>query len=124
MSAYSYYSGQPAPQALGAAMMPMDVQNAGAPSGGSPMGGVPQMTPQQLQAMMQSGQFAPGYADNAGVSGSMLNQAGIAPGYGGGGLMGLGGAQMTGSSGNQLFLSPGSQFNPADMQALQGAFNG
>ena len=99
MNSVNYNSG-PTPQMLGAAMMPMDVQNAAPSQNAQAMGGVPQMSPQTLQTMMQSNQYSPGYVDQSGVYGQTLAANGIAPGPSGlSGLMGLGQYQnMLGSA--------------------------
>lgn len=87
------YTPQSSGQALGAAMMPMDMQNAQQPSMPSNMGSLMGLNPQQMQQMMQAS--------------------------GGAGLQGM---SMFGGAGNPLGLSSGSQFSPADISKLQGAF--
>lgn len=114
-------------QLLGGQMTPLTVQNAAPVPQSNPMGAIPQMTPQMMQQLSGMGtqpQFPNNYTDSSGVSGMNLNQAGIAPGNGGGGLMGLNTYDFMGGGGNPLGLSSGSQFSPQDLQALQGAFNG
>lgn len=118
----AYITG-PTPQALGAAMMPMDVKNADAPALASPSaGGTAGINPMALQSLMNGQQYTPGYTDSAGISGQTLASYGVAPGtsgadsgYGQGGLMGL-----LGMGGSQT--AP--QFSPEDMQKMQAMFAG
>lgn len=101
-------------QLLGGQMMPSPDTPAQPVTNSPAMGGVPQMTPQQLSGIATQPQFPANYTDNAGVSGTALNQAGIAPGYGGDGLLGLGSSYMFGGGGNAGNLSSNFGTNPSD----------
>lgn len=104
-------------QLLGGQMMPSPDTPAQPVTNSPAMGGVPQMSPQnmqQLSGMGQQPQFPSNYTDNAGVSGTALNQAGIAPGYGGDGMLGLGSSYMFGGGGNSGNLSSSFGTNPSD----------
>lgn len=111
-------------QLLGGQMMPLNVQNAAPVPQSNPMGGVPQMSPQAMQAAMSA------LNPNGGLMGLGMNSTqGYVDANGDSVAAGSPGATLANNAAysygpQESGLSAGTQFSPSDLSSLASMFGG